>query len=194
MLIRSLRLHRIALEVIPDPSTAYTEPIDPANGFTGSGSYLSCLGENVGVRKAEGPRQAWNVEPELPNVRLQTPDRELADPFDVMRAGQAGPVAAKNEEIGRERASTFSADASPVSNDGGKVRKMRRLSAVSASPIQGPLKGRKRGSSFNASASDSQDTPSAGGLWTQDAGEAGIWTIASTGELMLEFELLSSSN
>lgn len=184
------RLHRIALEVIPDPSTAYKEPIDPANGFVGSGSYLSCLGENVGVRKAEGPRQALNIDPEPPVVRLQTPDRELGDPFDVMKAGHAGLVAAKNEEMGRDRASSLALDASPITNDGGKVRKMRRLSAVSASPIQGPLKGRKRGSSFNAGALDTQDTPSAGGLWTQDAGEAGIWTIASTGQSMFKIDKL----
>lgn len=178
------RLHKIALEVIPDSQAAYAEPCEPLNGFLGGGSYLSCLGENVGVRKAEGPRKDYMTElRSSPNLNATTPDREQGDPFDMMMAGQAASLAAKNAALARNSSPSGSQDkdllTTPITNDGGKVVKRGRKGTASmASPIATP-KGRKRGNS-NAGLPSALEIESPEGVWFQDAGEAGIWTIAST--------------
>lgn len=169
---------------------AYSDPVDPDHGFQGSGTYLSCLGENVGVRKSEEGRKAFIPDaPGLdasPSSLAVTPDNEIGDPIETMRAGLATNVSARNDELGRSRASSVSAEAAlPATNDGGKVKRVRRASAVAASPISGPVKGRKRGASLtvpNASPDIGNGPANLDGLWTQDAGEAGVWTIAGTGE------------
>jgi hypothetical protein len=184
------RLHKIALEVIPDPQAAYAAPCDPLAGFVGGGSYLSCLGENVGVRKAEGPRRDFGGDPRAsPNIGAITPDKEGDDPFDVMLAGQAASLAAKNAALGRSSPPSAQDKGllTPITNDGGKVKRGRRSTASLASPITTP-KGRKRGNSSSGLAS-AVEAESNEGVWTQDAGEAGTWTIASTGKMLSVFRL-----
>lgn len=184
-----LRLHKIALEVIPDCEAAYSTPSEPLSGFVGGGSYLSCLGENVGVRKADGPRKSTAVDIRgSPNLSAVTPDKEAEDPFDVMKGGQAATLAAKNAALARDNSpNSQSKDKdllTPITNDGGKVKRGRRGTATLASPIATP-KSRKRGNSHSGLAS-AVDADSQEGIWSQDAGEAGTWTIASTGELICD--------
>ena len=165
---------------------AYASPVIPATGFLGGGSYLSCLGENVGVRKADGARMQYAPDIKTsPNIGTSSPERGEEDPFDVMLAGHAASVAARNTELGRSRAGSVNQDndlLTPITNDGGRVVKRgRRGTATMSSPIQGPLKGRKRGNSHSG-LSSAIEPDNYEGIWTQDAGEAGTWTIASTGK------------
>lgn len=187
------QLHRIALEVIPDPIAAYGIPSEPLTGFAGGGSYLSCLGENVGVRKAEGIRTQYASEvkgsPKVGNQALGnvSPDGGSGeDPFDVMLAGHAAALAAKEAAMGAPgsrgpKPGMPDPDLlTPITNDGGKVKRGKKGAASLASPIAGPIKGRKRGNSSSGLAS-AVEAENVEGVWTQDAGEAGTWTIVGTG-------------
>ena len=140
------------------------------------------------MRKADGPRKSTAVDIRgSPNLSAVTPDKEAEDPFDVMKGGQAATVAAKNAALARDNSpNSQNKDKdllTPITNDGGKVKRGRRGTATLASPIATP-KSRKRGNSHSGLAS-AVDADSQEGIWSQDAGEAGTWTIASTGELPL---------
>ena len=168
------RLHRIALEIIPNPQEAYTAPISTVDGFSGAGSYLSCLGENVGVRKSETGRMPCTPDGS-PNMDAGTPSSEDMNPFDAPYGGLGGDSRSRANSLSVEHAFGDS------SNDGGKVKKARRLSSAAASPINGPVRGRKRGASTGSLLAEVLE--SSNQQWQQDAGEAGCWTIATTGRL-----------
>lgn len=181
------RLHKIALEVMPDPEAAYLNVVDGENGFFGGGSYLSCLGENVGVRKAEGKRTS--LVPEVKSHRFgeshMSPDPgAIDDMFD-------GSSAAQSAMMQRNRSHSLAVDGSrdellpPATNDGGKVKKLRRAtSSLATSPLTRPPVGggRRRGMSNSSSLNEMSEDINLEGVWVQDAGEAGTWTIASTGK------------
>ena len=169
------RLHRIALEIIPNPQEAYTAPISTVDGFSGAGSYLSCLGENVGVRKSETGRMPCTPDGS-PNLDAGTPSSEDMNPFDAPYGGLGGDSRSRANSLSVEHAFGDS------SNDGGKVKKARRLSSATASPINGPIRGRKRGASTGSLLAEVLE--SSNQQWQQDAGEAGCWTIATTGRLI----------
>lgn len=179
--------------MIPDTLDAYKLPLNDETGFAGAGSYLSCLGENVGVRKSEGLRLPQAVPP-LPVV-AKAPSQgggptslssSAIPPAPQMVRSRSGSLV--YDLPGRSYAQTN--DEFPPTNDGGKVvKRNRRANSSSSSPLQPPsLRGRRRGASLTALQSDASQMDISGSdtesvpVWTQDAGEAGVWTIASTGE------------
>lgn len=52
------QLHKIALEIMDNPAAAYGSPMSSyLDGFSGSGTFLACLGENVGIHRATEGRK-----------------------------------------------------------------------------------------------------------------------------------------
>lgn len=186
VLTNGFRLHRIALEVLQDPCAAYTKPVDPKAGFVGGGSYLSCLGDHVGIRKAEGPRVQLSRERKSSTVSSTAPDNGLvSNTIDWMSAspdGASSRVRSQSIALGENRVEILANE----TNDGGRVKKGRRATASTTNPISRPLptSGRARGlSTASHQPSDCEaQTVQDDNIWQQDTGEAGIWTIVSTGK------------
>lgn len=191
VLRNGFRLHRIALEVLQEPWAAYTNPVDPKAGFVGGGSYLSCLGDHVGIRKAQGPRVQLSRERKSSSLSSTAPDNGLVlNTSDWMSAspdGTSSRVRSQSIALGENRVETLANE----TNDGGRVKKGRRATASTTKPISRPLptSGRARGlSTVSHQPTDcGAQTVQDDNVWQQDAGEAGIWTIVSTGKQIFCF-------
>lgn len=178
------RLHRIALEVVADPEKAYASPVDPEAGFVSGGSYLSCFGEKVGVRKAEGPRTPLQNARKGSTSESSTPEsgpaENLFDPSSTL------PFPGLTTNRGRSQSLAVDGNKeellAPTTNDGGKVKKLRRATSSIANPIARPATGgRRRGLSTASSVNEATEELATDGAWSQYAGEPGVWTICSTG-------------
>ncbi|KAA1128754.1 hypothetical protein PGTUg99_012261 [Puccinia graminis f. sp. tritici] len=188
------QLHKIALEVMTDPQSAYLAPVtSPYAGFPGSGSFLACLGENVGVHRAESGRQA------VPPIMTPPPSASSARSFGGTNSdalAEANYLASHlNQPIlssagnSRARSNTPSSalDLGLGSSDGGKVKRPRK---ASASLLHGRAlsKNRKRGASISSCGHDEHSSesecshsnslyPHASKVWTIECGEPAVWTI-----------------
>lgn len=182
------RLHKIALEVMPDPQSAYTREIDWDDGFFGGASYLSCMGESIGLRKADSKRMRLGTYSEVGSSPTQPFSEE---DLTSTTAGQA--YAERQAKEVRDRSSSLAAEVSvndqapPATNDGGKVRKPRRQTASAVPPTTSIPRVGKRPRGFSNEShtvkndySERQGPATTTDIWTQDAGEAGVWTICST--------------
>ncbi|KAI8443905.1 hypothetical protein BY996DRAFT_4602068 [Phakopsora pachyrhizi] len=190
------QLHKIALEVMSDPRSAYSNlGTSPFAGFPGSGSFLACLGENVGVHRAESGRQpapplstppssassvkSFGTSTHDALVEAAYMAAQLNQTISVnpnLRIRGVTPQAARNVEVG--------------SSDGGKVKRIKKTSS-SLSVGRSGLKGRRRAGSISSSGgiedmgSESSDGnghcspmyPHASKVWTIDCGEPAVWTI-----------------
>lgn len=173
-----------------DPDRAYANPVDPQSGFVGGGAYLSCWGDQVGVRKAESGRIILG-----PGAEVNSSGSSLADNGQAEQPPETSSRSrSASSSSHRARSQSFAIGETgleqrpPATNDGGKVKKAGRLRSVTSleSPIARPLatNGRKRGLSTASKAADEIEELAlfGGNTWQQDAGEAGAWTIVSTGE------------
>lgn len=173
---------------MPDAEAAYTNPVDPELGFVSGGSYLCCCNEQVGHQKAKSNRISLSA---------MTPNQTQDSPI-VSHKKSAGNVAENKSAssqcmalANRNRSQSLAVDSSrdhltmSSSNDGGKVKKLRRATSSLSNPI-GRLStcGRGRGLSSTSNSNETSEELSLEGVWRQDAGEAGIWTIASTGTIV----------
>jgi hypothetical protein len=164
---------------MPDPEAAYSAPINPEVGFLGGGSYLSCVGEEVGCRKAVSNRSP--VSRDISTAALGPDASEgLAD---------STPGSSSMSPASRSRSKSLVADnaeidgLAPATNDGGKVKKLRRATSSINQPISRPSAGgRRRGLSSASALIDANGDTLIEGAWTQDVGEAGVWVVASIGK------------
>lgn len=150
------QLHKIALEVMADPEAAYAAPPTfPATtaGFPGSGSFLACLGENVGVHRAESgrvpvaasslvspPSSASSMRSFGMMTGCTSTSREALAEAAYMANQLTQPLHHSNASSVRARSVTpaGSHGGQPmlqdpnaldhISSDGGKVRRVRRVS------------------------------------------------------------------
>ncbi|MBW0495144.1 hypothetical protein O181_034859 [Austropuccinia psidii MF-1] len=188
------QLHKIALEVMSDPHAAYMAPgVSPLAGFPGSGSFLACLGENVGVHRAESGRQA--VPPLITPPSSASSVRSFGNSnHDALAeaAYLASQLTQPIVTIGNSRSRSLTpqsvADVDLGSCDGGKVKRGRK--ALTSGGHRSSHKTRKRTGSISSSSgfddpgSESSDGshahslfPHASKVWTIDCGEPAIWTI-----------------
>ncbi|KAG0142233.1 hypothetical protein CROQUDRAFT_673653 [Cronartium quercuum f. sp. fusiforme G11] len=172
------QLHKIALEVMTDPEGAYAAAQHAGSsqaaalaGFPGSGSFLACLGENVGVHRAESGR-----------VPIASPSSLVSPPSSASSFGMASSsqdalaeaaymanqltqplLSANSAGSGRARSAGPSGHATMGdpnsiefgSSDGGKVKRTRRVSASQSSSngigrLSTPGKGRRRAGSITS--------------------------------------------
>lgn len=175
----ALRMHKIALEAIPDPELAYSTPVHPETGFVGGGSYMACVIDQVGHRRAISNRMpATQDQHNATNAALLTDDQ-----------GDSWPAIAGDDTI-RDRSQSLAAETAElpsiptVTNDGGKVKKLRRATSSLSNPIsRSAASGRRRGLSSGGSTLPAAVNGTASrGMWVQDAGDSAVWTIASIGE------------
>lgn len=164
---------------MPDTDAAYSTPIDPEVGFLGGGSYLSCVGEEVGCRKAVSNRASI--------LRNNSPAVPGPDVSEGWADGTSAPTSTASAN--RNRSKSLAADSTnfdgpaPTTNDGGKVKKLRRATSSIHQPIARlPAGGRRQGLSSASSVVDMNGDTVMEGAWTQDVGEAGVWIVASIGK------------
>ncbi|KAH9455263.1 hypothetical protein Pst134EA_022737 [Puccinia striiformis f. sp. tritici] len=187
------QLHKIALEVMTDPQSAYMAPItSPYAGFPGSGSFLACLGENVGVHRAESGRQA------VPPLMTPPPSASSAKSFGGSHSdalAEANYLSSNHNHsmhssgTSRARSNTPSGalELDLGTSEGGKVKRPRK---VSNTLLHGraPSKNRKRGGSMSSCGHDEHGSesecnhsnslfPHASKVWTIECGEPAVWTI-----------------
>lgn len=176
-------LHKIALEVLADPREAYSSPSTSAlQGFPGSGSFLACLGENVGVNAAQNGRHATAEFASSAAGRSATADAVaendyLASPSTSAKFPQRRSV---------DRPSPEEAD---FTSDGGKVRRSARR-APSVPEVLGG-RNRRNGSipyGDDSTGSDTGDEPAPTSFgaaqsraWQIECGEPAVWTIVGCG-------------
>jgi len=187
------QLHKIALEVMADPQAAYMAPVtSPYAGFPGSGSFLACLGENVGVHRAESGRQA------VPPIMTPPTSASSSKSFGNTNADALAEASYLGSNLGQPLLSSGNARARSNtpnsalevdlrSADGGKVKRTRKISA-SLLPGRALSKNRKRGGSTGPGGPDDHSSESECGLsnsmyphaskvWTIECGEPAVWTI-----------------
>ncbi|WAR61726.1 hypothetical protein PtB15_12B416 [Puccinia triticina] len=187
------QLHKIALEVMTDPQGAYFAPItSPYAGFPGSGSFLACLGENVGVHRAESGRQA------VPPIMTPPPSASSARSFgatnsdalaeaNYLASHLSQPIASSGNSRARSNTPSGGLELELGSSDGGKVKRPRK---ASTSLLHGRAlsKNRKRGVSIGSCGPDEHSSesecsqsnsmyPHASKVWTIECGEPAVWTI-----------------
>lgn len=187
------QLHKVALEVMTDPQSAYLTPVtSPFAGFPGSGSFLACLGENVGVHRADSGRQP------VPPFMTPPPSACSAKSFGssnvevfaeakYLASGLSQPMHSAGVARARSTTPHSALDVDLSSADGGKVKHHRK---ISSSMLRGrPLsKTRKRAGSISSSGHDEMSSesesshsyalaPHASKVWTIECGEPAVWTI-----------------
>ncbi|PLW15418.1 hypothetical protein PCANC_17933 [Puccinia coronata f. sp. avenae] len=187
------QLHKIALEVMTDPQSAYMAPItSPYAGFPGSGSFLACLGENVGVHRAESGRQAVPpmMTPPTSASSSQSFGGTNADALaevNYLASHLNQPIHASGNARARSNTPGSNLELDLGSSDGGKVKRPRK---VSATFMHGRAlsKNRKRGGSISSCGHDEHSPesecslsntmyPHTSKVWTIECGEPAVWTI-----------------
>lgn len=150
------QLHKIALEVLEDPSASVPRPMDESGESMSpgqSGPFLACLNESVGMHRPSEPRKwmgnsGYSVPstPTTPVTSMNLAAMDAGEPVSgsflpTSPTSAAAYAAAQTRfSLGASRAgsmmspSTSSQDASgsmepPPSSDGGKVKRPRRVSS-----------------------------------------------------------------
>ncbi|EPQ57307.1 LAG1-DNAbind-domain-containing protein [Gloeophyllum trabeum ATCC 11539] len=185
------QLHKIAFEVY-EPGKGMPEPGTP--GMTGA--FLSCMGEKVNTyRPTDGRLWVGNHNRGSTSPSLQSP----VIPGSPVVSTPASLASSSNDYFAHAGTGE-SAPASPMSldfpsNDGGRVKKMKRGSSSTGgitknSAVKG---GRRRPTSAGSGSSPARRTsagelsPSSGALWQVDIGETSVWTIVGTDQVRYNF-------
>ncbi|CAG8528639.1 1149_t:CDS:2, partial [Scutellospora calospora] len=199
------QLHKVAFQIkdtsiSSSPSTSPT--FQPPNNQhpPGPGTYLACLGDVVGMQRANEGRKII-TQPSTVSINTNFLDMKTNSPIssqsDISSAVAAAWASA---------ATDFSVDSNPlpesavVTAEGGKVIRKRR---VSSSVVVRPTttlskaaltKNRRRVNSLSGVASEvdlakfasvrnsvgHRHHDNAGALWTEDVTDAAVWTIVGT--------------
>lgn len=148
------QLHKIALEVMADPEGAYAAAQHAGSsqaaalaGFPGSGSFLACLGENVGVHRAESGRVPVSAAPlvsppsSASSFGMASSSQDALAEAAYMATQLTQPLLSANSaSSGRARSvgptghATIAEQGFDIgSSEGGKVKRPRRVSATQTS-------------------------------------------------------------
>ena len=179
------RLHKVAFEILPNPDLAYGNPVDDETGFNGGGCYLSCLGESVGLQRSQTNRMAFTAEG---LAGFYSAAGQLADCTSIANSGHTSLYGGGHSELtGLYTNPPRSQSALPsLINERNDPDEHRRASISGFSGLQSASsEDKKLDAVFPASAalSDFFGAAKADRMWMQDAGDAGVWTIAGTGEI-----------
>ncbi|KAH9815011.1 hypothetical protein DFH28DRAFT_1221533 [Melampsora americana] len=161
------QLHKIALEVMSDPEGVYANANQTAPGspFPGAGSFLACLGENVGIHRPEASRvpvaASSMISPPSSASSFGLTSSEIALAEATFMSNQlTQPISPNSAASGRARSvgpvGRMGDAVEYISSDGGKVKRTRRVSASQTSSsgmgrVIGPGKAGRRRAGSSAS-------------------------------------------
>ena len=203
-------MHKVAFQIKdanlnPSPTTSPTFQSSNQTHPPGPGTYLACLGDVVGMQRANEGRKIIS-QPSTPTVSTSFLDIKINSPLPSPTSEIPPAVAAAL--VGAQ--TNFSFDSTPlsesavVSTEGGKVVRKRRVSSSvvirpTASSKSTLAKNRRRVNSLSGVASEvdlakfaattrnsiSRNVhDNAGALWTEDVTDAAVWTIVGTGKYL----------
>jgi hypothetical protein len=202
------QLHKVAFQIKDVTITPTTSPTFQSPNQThppGPGTYLACLGDVVGMQRANEGRKIIS-QPSTPTVNTSFLDMKINSPIPspTSEIPPAVAVALAGTQTNFSFDSTPLSESAVVSTEGGKVIRKRR---VSSSVVIRPTtslsksnlaKNRRRVNSLSGVASEvdlakfaattrnsisshRNNHDNAGALWTEDVTDAAVWTIVGTG-------------
>ncbi|CAG8517487.1 11010_t:CDS:2 [Dentiscutata erythropus] len=197
------QLHKVAFQIkdtsMSSPSTSPTFQSPNNQHLPGPGTYLACLGDVVGMQRANEGRKIITQPSTVPintNFLDMKPNSSIPSPTDISSA-VAAAWASNTTDFSMD--STTLPESAVVTAEGGKVIRKRR---VSSSVVVRPTtlskaaltKNRRRVNSLSGVASEvdlakfasvrnsvgHRHHDNAGALWTEDVTDAAVWTIVGT--------------
>nr|CAG8481468.1 3486_t:CDS:2 [Entrophospora candida] len=146
-------------------STKYLGVSTQQNANQTSGTYLACLGDVVGMQRANDGRQIIISTTSTPTpTSASTTINDISPPA---WSGAAADVLTENIKVGRKRrVSSPAAVMRPSSTNSNKRRRVNSLSGVA--------------SEVDLARLASNTNKNSGALWTEDVTDAAVWTIVGT--------------
>lgn len=180
------QLNKVAFELLGNPESAYGAQHDPTAGWIGSGTFLACLGEVVGVHHTESARSVPTTS--TPGTPALTPSSASSSLSSGPPTWSGSPYEESEQRRGsmlnaptldsRSRSNSLNNGALEMTtNDGGRVRKQKRTA-------QSDPMGRRRGASVSVMQGHGLPAshlpmPSMRVEWSLDCGESSVWTIST---------------
>jgi len=144
-------------------TTTTTSSIYPS----GPGTYLACLGDVVGMQRANDGRQIIIPTTSTPTPTPTSASTTINDISPPAWSGAAADVLTENIKVGRKRrVSSPAAVMRPSSTNSNKRRRVNSLSGVA--------------SEVDLARLASNTNKNSGALWTEDVTDAAVWTIVGT--------------